>query len=158
LAVAAAVVLVILKIRSSGRPDGPEADYDDRENDWDSPDGGDYVPAPPRTRPIFRILAWASPAIPVLIIIVFCGIWMITVQPGKPNAWDANTARAVGSAMSVAQLIGTALAAVALAGMRCRRGMSVILPGAILGFVLNVPCLVVTVMGTAFFGQKGPMV
>jgi hypothetical protein len=158
LATAAIAIAVIRVSQRPRRPDGPEADYEDRENDWGSPDADDHVPEPTRTRTIFLLLAWVSPAIPVLTVIVFCGLWTYGTQPGKKNALDHDDYRGIGTTLIVAQFVGMALAAVSLAGIRCRRGTAVILPGAILGLVLNVPCLVVAIMWTSFFGHRGPMV
>jgi hypothetical protein len=94
----------------------------------------------------------------VLTIIVFCGLWTYGTQPGKKNAVSPDEYGFIGHTLLVAQMVGMGLAAVSLAGIQCRRGSAVILPGAILGLVLNAPCLVITLMWTAFFGHKGPMV
>jgi hypothetical protein len=119
---------------------------------------GDRDPSRRRTRVVFIVLAWLSPAIPVLALLVMFGIWTYVNQPGNNKAVSKDEYRQIGVALLAAQVAGLVFAGVSAAGIRCRSGAALIAPGAVLGLVLNLPCLGLTTLWTGFFSHEGPMV
>jgi len=139
--------LVVRWVQSVPSVAGPDAD-----------DAGARHPSRMRTRVVFIVLAWSSPAIPVLVLLVMVGLWIYGTQPGKNNAVTHDEYRAIGMVLMAAQVAGLVLAGASAAGIRCRWGAALIAPGAVLGVVLNLPCLGLTSLWTGFFSHEGPMV
>jgi hypothetical protein len=117
---------------------------------------GDRDPSRLRTRVVFILLAWLSPAVPVLALLVMFGVYTHSNQPG--NTVTKDEFRQVGQALVAAQLAGLVFAGASCAGIRCRWGAALIVPGAVLGVVLNLPCLYLTALWTGFLSFEGPMV
>jgi hypothetical protein len=121
-----------------------------------SADTGEANRSPSRrgTRVVFPVLAWLSPVVPLLTIVVMCGMWTYHTQPGNRDALNHDDYSAIGQMLLIAQTLGVGLAAISLAGVRCRWGAAMVVPAAVLGIVLNLTCLPVTFVWMGLFGAK----
>jgi hypothetical protein len=125
---------------------------------WVTGPDGRAVPSPPRTRTVLVILAWTSTAIPLLAAVVVLGLWTggSPPPPGKSRLRNDDH-RAIGVCLLITQTVGLVLAAVSMAGIRDRRGSALIVPGAILGIVLNLSCLGVAFVELVFLAPNWSM-
>ena len=91
---------------------------------------------PPRSRRWPLLLAWVSPLIPLVVAVLLVWIWIEYAGPG-PRKQSIAFHQRIAAAMVAAQVAGFVLAVTSLFGIRSRRGRGVVVPGAILGMVLN---------------------